>query len=80
MELSAWSDDQAHPMLGPLGHRWRHGQAVAGMARDLARLLAPEDADGLVATAYLGYAPALPASGFGERMTPEQRLAESRAI
>jgi hypothetical protein len=40
---------------------------VAEVARDLARLLAPEDADDLVAAAYLhdvGYAPELESTGF----------------
>ena len=67
MELSAWAEDHARRMLSPLGQRWRHAEAVAGVARDLARLLAPEDADILVAAAYLhdvGYAPELESTGF----------------
>jgi hypothetical protein len=54
-------------MLSPLGRRWRHAEAVAEVARDLARLHRPDDADVLVAAAYLhdiGYAPELAITGF----------------
>ncbi|MDF1597267.1 MAG: HD domain-containing protein [Acidimicrobiia bacterium] len=67
MQLSAWAEAHARPLLSPLGRRWRHSQSVAGTARDLARSLTPEDADVLVAAAYLhdvGYAPKLAISGF----------------
>lgn len=67
MELSVWAEDHARRMLSPLGQRWRHAEAVAGVARDLARWLAPGDADVLVAAAYLhdiGYAPDLETTGF----------------
>ncbi|GBE22303.1 HD domain protein [bacterium BMS3Bbin01] len=67
MELSAWAEDHARGMLSPLGRRWKHAKAVADTAWDLARSLAPEDADVLVAAAYLhdvGYAPELAVSGF----------------
>jgi hypothetical protein len=67
MELSVWAEDHARLLLSPLGSRWKHAEAVAGAATDLARGLAPEDADVLVASAYLhdiGYAPELAVSGF----------------
>ena len=67
MQLSAWAENHARGLLSPMGRRWRHAEAVADSARDLARSLAPEDADLLVASAYLhdvGYAPKLAISGF----------------
>lgn len=67
MQLSAWAEDHARGLLSPLGRRWSHAKAVAGAARDLARSLAPEDADVLVASAYLhdiGYVPRLAVTGF----------------
>ena len=67
MELSAWAEDHARRLLSPLGPRWEHAEAVAEVARDLARLLALEDADVLVAAAYLhdvGYALELQSTGF----------------
>lgn len=62
-----WAEDHARRMLSPLGPRWKHAEAVAGVARDLASWLAPEDADVLVAAACLhdiGYAPGLAISGY----------------
>lgn len=67
MELSAWAEDHARDLLSPLVRRWRHAEGVAGVAWDLARLLAPDDATVLVAAAYLhdvGYAPELATGGF----------------
>jgi len=67
MGLSDWAAGHARILVGPLGRRWRHSEAVAGVARELAHLLAPDDADVLVASAYLhdvGYAPELVMSGF----------------
>ena len=67
MELSDWAEGHVRSLLRPLGRRWRHSEAVAGVARELARLLAPDDAEVLVASAYLhdvGYAPELVISGF----------------
>jgi hypothetical protein len=67
MQLSVWAEDHARHLLSPLRRRWRHGEAVAAAARHLAQSLAPEDADVLVASAYLhdvGYAPELAVSGF----------------
>ena len=67
MQLSAWAEDYARGLLSPLGRRWRHAEAVAGTAREVARSLVPEDADVLVASAYLhdvGYAPRLAVTGF----------------
>ncbi len=62
-----WAEDHAGDLLRPLGRRWRHAQAVAETARELASGLTPEDADVLVAAAYLhdiGYAPELAVTGF----------------
>ncbi len=67
MHLSAWAKDHARLLLSPLGRRWRHAEAVADSARNLASCLVAEDADVLVAAAYLhdiGYAAGLAISGF----------------
>jgi hypothetical protein len=67
MELRNWAEDHAGGLLRPLGRRWRHAQAVAEAARKLAGGLAPEDAEVLVAAAYLhdiGYADKLAVTGF----------------
>jgi HD superfamily phosphodiesterase len=67
MELSDWAEDHAKDLLRPLGRRWEHAQAVADVARDLAGGLTSEDADVLVAAAYLhdlGYARELAVTRF----------------
>lgn len=67
MKLSEWAENHAGDLLRSLGRRWRHAQAVAETARELAIGLRPEDADILVAAAYLhdvGYAPVLANTGF----------------
>jgi putative nucleotidyltransferase with HDIG domain len=67
MELSSWAEDHAGDLLRPLGRRWLHAQAVADVARELADGLTGEDADVLVAAAYLhdiGYAAELAVTGF----------------
>ncbi len=67
MELSDWAENHARRLLSPLGRRWRHAEAVASQARDLATGLAPEDWEVLVAAAYLhdiGYAPEVAVTGF----------------
>ncbi len=67
MELSTWAENHAGDLLTPRGRRWRHARAVADTARQLTIGLSPEDADVLVAAAYLhdvGYAPALAITGF----------------
>lgn len=67
MQLSDWAAGHARDLLSPLGRRWRHSEAVAGLAGELALLLAPDDAEVLVASAFLhdvGYAPELAISGF----------------
>jgi HD superfamily phosphodiesterase len=54
-------------LIGALGDRWTHVQAVADKARGLAAVLSAEDADLLVAAAVLhdvGYAPSLNRLGF----------------
>ena len=67
MHLSEWAEGQARSLLEPLGRRWRHAKAVADAASTLAFGLPEEDADVLMAAAYLhdvGYAPELVRSGF----------------
>ena len=67
MDRSSWAEDLAGSILSPLGRRWDHAQAVAEKAQQLASGLLAEEADVLVAAAYLhdiGYAPALAISGF----------------
>ncbi|MEZ5175159.1 MAG: HD domain-containing protein [Acidimicrobiia bacterium] len=67
MELRTWAEAHAGGLLRPLRRRWRHVQAVAEVAREMASGLTPEDADVLVAAAYLhdiGYAPELAVTGF----------------
>jgi putative nucleotidyltransferase with HDIG domain len=67
MTLEAWATAQAERLIGALGDRWTHVQAVADKARDLAEVLSAEDADLLVAAALLhdvGYAPSLNRLGF----------------
>ena len=67
MKLSEWAESHAGDLLRPLGRRWRHAQAVADTARELAIGLTPEDGDVFVAAAYLhdiGYAPVLASTGF----------------
>jgi hypothetical protein len=67
MTLEAWATAQAERLIGALGDRWTHVQAVADKARGLAAVLSAEDADMLVAAALLhdvGYAPSLNRLGF----------------
>lgn len=54
-------------MLEPLGARWRHTLGVVERARAVASILVADDADVLVAAAWLhdvGYAPELSEDGF----------------
>jgi len=65
--MGAWAEDHSRRLLSPLGRRWRHARAVADTARQLTIGLTSEDADVLVAAAYLhdiGYAPELAITGF----------------
>jgi hypothetical protein len=67
MTLEAWATAQAERLIGPLGDRWTHVQAVADTARGLAAVLSVEDADLLAAAALVhdvGYAPSLHRLGF----------------
>ncbi len=67
MQMSAWAENHSRQLLNPLGRRWRHTQTVADTAGQLTIGLAAEDADVLVAAAYLhdiGYAPELAITGF----------------
>jgi hypothetical protein len=67
MTLQPWAKAQAERLIAPLGDRWLHVQAVADKARRVAAVLPAEDADLLVAAAFLhdvGYAPSLDRLGF----------------
>jgi hypothetical protein len=67
MTLQPWAKAQAERLIAPLGDRWLHVQAVADKARRVAAVLPAEDADLLVAAAFLhdvGYAPSLHRLGF----------------
>jgi len=67
MTLEAWATAQAERLIGALGDRWTHVQAVADKARGLAAVPSAEDADLLVAAALVhdvGYAPSLNRLGF----------------
>jgi Phage integrase, N-terminal SAM-like domain len=45
MTLEPWAKAQAEGLIGPLGDRWLHVQAVANEARRVAVLLPAQDAD-----------------------------------
>jgi HD domain-containing protein len=67
MTLQPWAKAEAERLIAPLGDRWLHVQAVADRARRVAAVLSAEDADLLVAAAFLhdvGYAPSLDRLGF----------------
>ena len=67
MTLESWATAQAERLIGALGDRWTHVQAVADKARGLAAVLPAEDVDLLVAAALVhdvGYAPSLNQLGF----------------
>ena len=67
MTLEPWAKAQAEGLIAALGDRWLHVQAVANQARRVAVLLPAQDADLLVAAAFLhdvGYAPSLNRLGF----------------
>jgi len=67
MTLQPWAKAQAERLIAPLGDRWLHVQAVAEEAHHVAAVLPAEDADLLVAAAFLhdvGYAPSLDRLGF----------------
>jgi HD domain len=64
---SMWAERIARELLSPLGARWRHTVGVAERAREIGRSAVGDDADVLVAAAYLhdiGYAPQLRDTGF----------------
>jgi hypothetical protein len=67
MQLSDWAEEHARDLLSPQGQRWRHAQAVASAAKRVSQQLDPDDAEALVASAYLhdvGYSEELVDSGF----------------
>jgi HD superfamily phosphodiesterase len=65
--LVQWASSHAESLLGPLGNRWAHVQAVAEQADRIAPAVLPADErEILVAAAWLhdiGYAPALATTG-----------------
>lgn len=67
MGLSDWAAEESERRLAPLGRRWAHTRVVAEKARQVATVLAPDDAEMLVAAAYLhdvGYEPELATAEF----------------
>ncbi len=66
-ELVSWAEATAAELLSPLDDRWRHVQGVADQAREVSRILHPDERPYLVAAAYLhdiGYAPSLVVTKF----------------
>lgn len=62
-----WAEQEARRLLEPLGARWRHTQGVADRAQRVGGALERDDAQLLLAAAYLhdvGYAPELAQTGF----------------
>jgi hypothetical protein len=62
-----WAEQTSRRLLEPLGTRWWHTVGVADRARAIGEALEREDAELLVAAAYLhdvGYAPELGKTGF----------------
>ncbi len=74
MELSDWAEEHAWALLSPLGERWRHAQAVADAARELAQQLDQNDGDALIASAYLHDKPVTSAVSRQIRGSKLQRL------
>lgn len=68
VSLQTWACYTAlRPLADEMPQRWRHVQAVARRAKDVAVILAPEDRDLLVAAAWLhdiGYSEELIDTGF----------------
>jgi HD superfamily phosphodiesterase len=67
VELSVWAEEHAGQLLSSLRRRWSHATAVGTAAREVGRHLTSEDAEVLLAAAYLhdiGYAPDLVETGF----------------
>jgi hypothetical protein len=67
MALELWAKSEAQRLIGSLGNRWTHVQAVAQQAGHVAAVLPAEDRNLLVAAAFLhdvGYAPSLNLLGF----------------
>jgi HD domain len=62
-----WAERVSRRLLGPLGARWRHTLGVAERARVVGGVLERDEAELLLAAAYLhdvGYAPELAQIGF----------------
>jgi hypothetical protein len=67
MALELRAKSEAQRLIGSLGNRWTHVQAVAQQAGHVAAVLPAEDRNLLVAAAFLhdvGYAPSLNLLGF----------------
>jgi hypothetical protein len=63
----SWASEVSQRLLEPLGKRWLHTLGVVECAREVGEVLTPDEAQLLVAAAYLhdvGYAPALRQTGF----------------
>jgi hypothetical protein len=66
-DLPPWAEQQAAALLGDLGDRWTHVQAVVAQAHRISTVLTSEDRPYLIAAAWLhdiGYAPPLNMLGF----------------
>jgi hypothetical protein len=69
MTLESWATAQAERLIGALGDRWMHVQAVADKARSVAVVLSAADADLLVAAALVHDVGTLP-HWIGSASTP----------
>lgn len=80
-----WAAAEAERLVSPLGDRWQHVKGVVALAETLRPLFSKDDANMLLAAAYLhdiGYAPELMDTGFHPldgarylRAISEERLA-----
>jgi len=62
-----WAERVSRRLLAPLGMRWRHTVGVAERARMVGEAMDPDEAELLLAAAYVhdvGYAPELAKTGF----------------
>jgi putative nucleotidyltransferase with HDIG domain len=66
-DLVSSAADLAEKLVAPLGQRWQHVQAVAARAAGIARAVAVQDRDTLIAAAWLhdiGYSSQINRTGF----------------
>jgi hypothetical protein len=67
LDLVSWAGEESRARLEPLGNRWLHTQGVTDAAVRIRDSVPPDDAELLVAAAYLhdvGYSPELEGTGF----------------